>query len=453
MPAVFFCQVLYRDLGCASYLLGDGGEAIVVDPRWDIDIYLETARAEELRITHVLDTHDHADHVSGRERLAAATGARVHRPATNAERLPVLGVGRLRLTARAAPGHRPEHVVLAVADLSRSPEPWLLLTGDSLLVADLARPDLAYEPVEGALALYRTIRELITVGDGVEVWPGHVGGSLCGGALLSGKPSSTVGFERRHNALLALDEDRFVAELTTRLPTRPPNVPHIVALNQRTGAAPPVVLEPLSGDELRVQLRAGAIVLDARPPGEFDRAHLAGSINLPVTSPGVGTRAGWTLSPDQALVLVAADTLSAARMASALQAVGLSRLAGFVHADERDWTAAGLSVAQADAWDLDRLLAELRADAVELVDVREPDEWVQGHVPGSFNVPLHRLRDVVSAGLPDRSRTTAVACAAGMRAAFAASLLRRAGHHDVVRLSGGGVPGLGARGLELDIGP
>ncbi len=450
---MFFRQVLYRDLGCASYLLGGDGEAIVVDPRWDIDVYLETARAEELQITHVLDTHDHADHVSGRERLAAATGAEVHRPGVNAQPELVLDIGLLRLTARAAPGHRPEHVVLAVADLSRSPEPWLLLTGDSMLVGDLARPDLAYEPADGARALHRTMRELIALGDQVEVWPGHIGGSLCGGASLSGKTSSTVGFERRHNHLLGLDEARFVSELTSSLPTRPPNVAHIVALNRRTTAAAPIALEALNGEELIGLLRAGATVLDARPPDDFDRAHLAGSLNSPVSAAGVGTRAGWTLSPDQILVLVAQDAESAARMSGALQAVGLSRLAGFLLADERAWTAAGLPVAQAGAWDLDRLLAELRADAVELVDVREPDEWVQGHVPGSVNVPLHRLRDVASAGIPDRGRPTAVACAAGMRAAFAASLLRRAGRRDVVRLSGGGVPGLGERGLELEPGP
>lgn len=449
---MFFRQVLYRDLGCASYLLGDHGEAIVVDPRWEIDVYLETARVEELRIAHVLDTHEHADHVSGRERLAAATGAKVHRPARNSETGLVLDVGLLRLTARAAPGHRPEHVVLTVADLSRSPDPWLVLTGDSMLVGDLARPDLAYEPAAGALALHRTMGELMALGDHVEVWPGHIGGSLCGGTSLSGKTSSTVGFERRHNSFLALDEDHFVTALTTSLPTRPPNVEHIVALNRRVTPTPPVVLEPRAGTDLVGLLGANVTVLDARAPEDFDRAHLAGSINLPVSSSGVGTRAGWTLSPDQALLLVAQDTESAARMASALQAVGLDQLAGFTLAEPQAWRTAGLPVAQADAWNLDRLLDELQADAVDLIDVREPDEWILGHVPGSVNVPLHLLRDVASAAIPDRGRTTAVACAAGMRAAFAASLLRRAGRRDVVRLSDGGVPGLGARGLELEVG-
>jgi hydroxyacylglutathione hydrolase len=449
---MFFRQVLYRDLGCASYIIGADGEAVVVDPRWDIDIYLEIARVEELRISHVLDTHDHADHASGRERLAAATGAAIHRPLAEAGDELTLRVGDIELSARPAPGHRPEHRVFVVADLSRSSEPWLVLTGDSLLVGDIARPDLAYEPAEGARALHETLAELAALGDHVEVWPGHVGGSLCGGIGLSGKTSSTFGFERRHNPFLGLDADHFVSELTQSLPTRPPNVDRIVDLNRRTSAAPAVSLNALDNATLGDLLTRGVTVLDSRSPQDFDVAHLAGSINLPIDSAGVGTRAGWTLSPDDELVLVAADEDAVARTAVALQAVGFVQLRGFSLPDEYDWAAADLPVASSDAWELDRLAAELRADAVDLIDVREPQEWALGHIPGSMNVPLHRLRDISAEVLPDGGRTTAVACAAGARAAFAASLLRRLGRPDVVRVSGGGVPDLGTRGLELEVG-
>jgi glyoxylase-like metal-dependent hydrolase (beta-lactamase superfamily II)/rhodanese-related sulfurtransferase len=449
---MFFRQVLYRDLGCASYVVGGDTEAVVVDPRWDIDIYLDIARAEGLRIAHVLDTHDHADHVSGRERLGAATGADIHRPLSEAGRELTLQVGTVELRAIAAPGHRPEHRVFAVADLSRSGEPWLLLTGDSLLVGDIARPDLAYEPDEGARALHATLEELVAVGDHVEVWPGHIGGSLCGGAGLSGKPSSTVGFERRHNPFLGLDAERFVSELTQSLPTRPPNVDRIVELNRHTRATPVVPVRALDHGTLGDLLARGVTVLDSRSPQDFDLAHLAGAINLPIESAGVGTRAGWTLSPDDELILVAADEPAAGRTASALQAVGFSQLSGFSVADEYAWAEAGLPVASSEAWNLDRLAAELRADTVDLIDVREPREWAQGHVRGSMNVPLHRLREVSADALPEAGRTTAVACAAGARAAFAASLLRRSGRPDVVRVSGGGVPDLGGRGLELELG-
>jgi glyoxylase-like metal-dependent hydrolase (beta-lactamase superfamily II)/rhodanese-related sulfurtransferase len=455
---LFFRQVLYRDLGCASYMLGDGGEAIVVDPRWDIDVYLELARDERVQITHVIDTHDHADHVSGRLRLAKATGARAYRPDPEnsiADRIAAgdeIAIGSLRVRAIATPGHRPEHLTFAVADLARSAEPWMLLTGDSLLVGDVARPDLAYEATDGARALYSSLEQLVALGDHVEVWPAHVGGSLCGGAALSGKTSSTVGFERRHSPLLMMGEEQFVHGLTASLPTRPPNIERVVSLNQRAQHEAPAEPPALGGGELRELLADGATVLDGRLPDEFDAGHLAGAVNLPVSSPGVGTRAGWALEPDQRIVIVTQDVAAARKMSSALQAVGFLALAGYALADRGAWERAELPVAEADSWDLDQLVDGLRTDAVELVDVRELSEWVTGHIRGSHHVPLHRLRDVSTVPIPDRGRTTAVACAAGIRAAFAASLLRRAGRRDVVRVSGGGVPDLSARGLELELG-
>jgi hydroxyacylglutathione hydrolase len=456
---LFFRQVLYRDLGCASYVLGDGGEAVVIDPRWDIDVYLDMAAGERLRITHVLDTHDHADHVSGRLRLVAATGAQSHRPDLGegfGDRLGAgdeIAVGSLRIRALATPGHRPEHLTFAVFDLSRGNDPWLLLTGDSLLVGDIARPDLAVEATEGARALHGSLQQLMDLGDHVEVWPAHIGGSLCGGAGLSGKTSSTVGFERLHDPLLMMDREQFVKSLTGSLPSRPPNVDRIVGLNRRPlGAADPAEPPRLDASGLREALRAGVTVLDSRVPDQFDAGHLAGAINLPVSSAGVGTRAGWALDPAQPIVIVAEDDSAARGMASALQAVGFWSLAGQVVADREVWAAAELPVAESGSWDLDQLAAGLRQDAVELVDVRELAEWAAGHVAGSHHVPLNRLRDVSALRLPDDGRTTAVACAAGVRAAFAASLFRRAGRHDVVRVAGGGVPDLSARGLELELG-
>lgn len=454
--------MLYRDLGCASYIMGDGGEAIVVDPRWDIEPYLEIADQEHLRIVHVLDTHEHADHVSGRVRLVRATGAQAHAPASaegdagaTADAIAagdVIAAGALRVTALAAPGHRPEHLIFAVADLTRSPEPWLLLTGDSLLVGDIARPDLAVAADEGARALHSSLGRMLALGDHVEVWPAHIGGSLCGGAGLSGKTSSTIGFERRHNPLLGLSESEFVRDLTATLPSRPPNIERIVGLNRMAdGPAPP---EPslLDAPALRDAVAAGATVIDSRPPAEFDAGHVAGSVNLPIASPGVGTRAGWALDPLDPVVVVAADERDGERTVSALQAVGFWAIAGLVVADPEAWASGGVDVATADAWSLEELAAGLRGDRVDLVDVREPDEWVTGHVPGSSHVPLSRLRDVQSIAPAGDGRTTAVACAAGARAAFAASLLRRAGRDRVVRVSGGGVPDLARLGLGLSAG-
>lgn len=456
---MFFRQVLYRDLGCASYVLGDAGEAVVVDPRWDIDVYLEIARAGRVRITHVIDTHDHADHVSGRLRLIQITGARAHRSSAGDEagedRIvdgDEIVVGSVQIRALAAAGHRPEHLTFVVTDWSRSAEPWMLLSGDSLLVGDVARPDLAYEPGEGARALHASLTTLLGLGDHVEVWPAHVGGSLCGGAGLSHKTSSTIGFERRANPMLTMAEADFVGCLTGNLPSRPPNIDRIVGLNRRAAGAVPAQPRALAGEQLTEALAAGSTVLDSRAPAQFDSAHLAGAVNLPVASPGVGTRAGWALDPTQPLLIVAESDAAARATASALQAVGFWRLEGYCLADRATWERHELPVAAAGSWDLDRLADGLRLDQVELVDVRELSEWCSGHIAGSHHLPLYRLRDLRPDVIPDRGRTTAVACAAGIRAAFAASLLRRAGRPDVVRLTDGGIGDLGARGIELTLG-
>jgi hydroxyacylglutathione hydrolase len=193
----------------------------------------------------------------------------------------------------------------------------------------------------------------------------------------------------------------------------------------------------------------GATVLDSRSPAAFDAGHLPGSINLPVTSAGFGTRAGWALDPNQSLVIVAADSAAIDATTSRLQAVGFWSLSGACVADLGAWERVGLPIAESDDWDLDRLALGLLDNAVDLVDVREQSEWVQGHVDGSHHVPLNRLRNVGSVPTAAAGRTTAVACAAGVRAAFAASLMRRAGRHDVVRVSGGGVPDLRSRGIDL----
>ncbi len=456
---MFFRQVLYRDLGCASYMLGDAGEAVVVDPRWDIDVYLAIAAEERLRITHVIDTHDHADHVSGRPRLVQATGAQAHRAGAPEDRAPDLiragdqiSVGAVQVRALAAPGHRPEHLTFVVADLARGPEPWLLLSGDSLLVGDVARPDLAYEPQEGATALHATLAQLLGLGDHVELWPAHVGGSLCGGAGLSHKTSSTLGFERRHNCLLGMDEPQFVEAVTGSLPSRPPNIERIVGLNRRSSGSSPAQPAALESSRLNQRLAAGVTVLDSRLPDRFDRGHLQGAINLPVSSPGVGTRAGWALDPEQPIVIVADDQAAAHEMISALQAVGFWALEGYCIADPEGWARAALPISRTSSWDLDHLADGVREGNVQLVDVRELPEWITGHVAGSLHVPLHRLRDVSSVPLAGEGRMTAVACAAGARAAFAASLLRRAGRRDVVRVSGGGIGDLGAHGIELSLG-
>jgi len=241
---MIFRQLTHDDLGCASYLIGDedAGVAAVVDPRLDVDEYLRLARYLDVRIEHILETHNHADHVSGHGRLAAATGATVHihrdaapdyahEPLDDGDELQL---GALTIRALHTPGHRPEHTAFALIDTARGDEPWAVLTGDTLFVGDIARPDLAVDKEEGARGIFHSLNDtLLALPDTTEVWPGHLGGSLCGGPGMDMKVSSTIGFERAHQDLLRLtDEDEFVARTTSALGPQPPNFKNIVALNR-----------------------------------------------------------------------------------------------------------------------------------------------------------------------------------------------------------------------------
>jgi len=448
---MFFRQVLYRDLGCASYVLGDQGQAIVVDPRFDTDVYLEIALEAGLEIAHVVDTHEHADHISGRERLAALTGAEAHRPArasarrgSDLEAGQELRVGHVLVRAIATPGHRPEHLALVVSDASRSADPWMLLSGDSLLVGDLARPDLAVEPELGARDLHASLHSLLELGDHVEVWPAHVGGSLCGGAGLSLKTCSTIGYERRNNPLLALPEQAFVQSVTQSIPARPPNFAAVVEANRRSGEHLPAQPPALDADALRHALDDREVtVLDARDPRAFDEGHVDGALNLPVSASALGTRAGWALRPHERIVIVADEQWRAEAMTRALHAVGLWRIVGVALAWQQ------LPATRERALSLEALADGLRERSVALVDVRDSEEWRSGHVEGSIHLPLGRLGSGRELDVEQPDGTIAVACAAGARAAFAASLLRRGGWREVVRVAGGGVGGLPAYDIPL----
>lgn len=308
---MFFRQILHDDLGCASYVIADGGEAAVIDPKWEIEDYLALAQEQGLQITHILETHNHADHVSGRGRLHDATGATIHVSAdagVEYEHEPLadgeaVEFGQVRIVARATPGHRPEHTAYAVEDRSRGETPWLLLTGDSLFVGDVARPDLAVEPEKGARDLYRSLRSLDRLDDYVEVWPGHIGGSLCGGAGMSETPGSTLGFERRFNRFLKIDNaNEFVRELTRDLAPQPPNFKRIVELNRGPLLTETAQLDAVTPARLQQLLEEGATLIDGREPREFDAAHIPGSINVTMVKAAVGTRAAWVVEPNTEVV-------------------------------------------------------------------------------------------------------------------------------------------------------
>jgi len=454
---MFFRQVLHEDLGCASYVVADAGEAAVIDPKWEIEDYLVLAAERGFEIRHILETHNHADHVSGKGRLARATGAEIHVPATAGvefEHSPladgdIVRVGDAVITAMATPGHRPEHMAYAVADGSRGEEPWLVVTGDSLFVGDVARPDLAVEPEEGARDLRKSMHRLLGLDDYAEVWPGHIGGSLCGGAGMSEKPGTTIGFERRFNRLLKLDgEDAFVRELTSRLAPQPPNFERIVELNRGPLLTDTVTLHALSPARVKEMLDEGATLLDGRTPREFDGAHVPGSINVTMARSAVGTRAAWIVDPEGDALVTAGSDEEAARMGRLLEAVGFRNLRGLLAGGVAAWQDAGLEISSTPAIDVHELAERWQRGDLDLLDVREDDEWEEGHVDGSIHIPYHELRD----GLPGdvaNGRPLAVVCSVGNRSSIAASLLQRSGVRDVIHVADGGVEDLRKEGIPL----
>jgi hydroxyacylglutathione hydrolase len=439
---MFFRQLLDADLGCASYVIADAGAAIVVDPSIAIDQYLELACRHRFGIVHVVETHTHADHVSGNRRLAELTGATIHvsagaRPAFASTPLrpgDSLAVGSAVLTARATPGHRPEHLSLVLHDRSRAEEPIALLSGDALLVGELGRPDLAVDPRAGARALYASLRDLADLDDAVEVWPGHIGGSLCGGAHLSHKPSSTLGYERRANRLLAIaDEEEFVASMLDSLPPRPPQVERVVALNLAP-ELPELADPPLLGTpELARLIAAGGVVVDVRSADAFDAGHLAGAVNLPLAGGSIGTRAGWLVDPERPLAVYGENAEDARRAHWLLAAVGLFGVRGIATGSAETWRNAGLQVRVGETIDPISVARAASAGELEILDVRECGEYADSAIPGSERRSLWEL----GGWQPDGGLPIAVVCASGARAAIAASVLRSRLPQPVLRLDGG----------------
>ena len=440
---MYFKQFSLDGLACQSYLIGDAGEALVVDPQRDVDIYLNTAREQQLHIMHVVDTHLHADHVSGNTELAQRTGARLYiHPLAHAryEHSPLddgaeLAVGAVRARALFTPGHTPEHVSLIFTDGSRADEPWFVLTGDSLFVGDVGRPDLLGAEASRNLAtqLFDSLHHrLMRLPDSLEVYPGHGAGSLCGKAM-SAKLSSTIGFERRFNYALGITEkEQFVQSITGDLPAQPPNVPFIKQLN-RDG--PPVLGEraarKLTAAHVRRLLREGAIVVDLREPGAFGAAHARGALNVAGSSNQFATRLGFLVPPRAPLIFVAHgenECLDAMRAASR---VGLDNVLGFMTPAESKQ----LAQAQLPQLTVRRAAEALHRGEVEVLDVRERSEYTTGHVPGARHIPLSQLP--LRLGELRRGGPLADMCAGGVRSSSAASLLAREGFAQVANIPGG----------------
>jgi hydroxyacylglutathione hydrolase len=439
-------------LGClahASYLVSSQGVAAVIDPQRDVDLYLEAAAQKRVKIEHIIETHLHADFVSGHRELAERTGARIHIGENSGAAFPHTAVkdgdsihfGNCRFDFLETPGHTVEGICAVLTDLAEPSRPCAVFTGDTLFVGDVGRPDLSadHTPQQLAAMLYRSLHEkLLKLPDDTEIFPAHGAGSLCGRQMGSER-SSTIGKERRMNyALRARSSEEFIHLLTDSLPPRPEYFGRDVELNRQGAAAldrlPP--LAPLPAAEVLRLQSEGAIVLDTRPATEFAAAHVPGSIHIGLS----GQYASWVariLGLDKQIILVAEDDEHLRESQLRLARVGIERVNAYLENGVSGWIEGGHEldyIPQASAREFADLL-ETEKDKIAVLDVREPGEVETGAIENSLRIPLGQLPGRI--GELDRRKLFVVHCKSGYRSSIAASLLRRAGFRDVVNLIGG----------------
>ncbi len=444
---MYFEQFYLGCLAHASYILASDGEAVVVDPQRDVDIYLKAAEQHRVHIRHIFETHLHADFVSGHKELAACTGASIYIGPNSRATVPhievrdgfELRVGRAKITVLETPGHTPESVSLLLTDEEKSPEPVAVLTGDTLFVGDVGRPDLSktHTPVVLAGMLYDSLHgKLLKLADDVIVYPGHGAGSLCGKNLGTAR-SSTIRTERLTNyALQIKNKEEFIQQLTTHLPPRPEYFPQDAQINREGAPALSDLpkLAPISPGALKSLLDQGTLAVDVRPGDQFASAHVPGSISIPLS----GEFASWAgivlgLSSRPVLIAESQEQLSKAR--TRLARVGIDDLQGYLEGGIEGWTAAGFALAELSLVNVHMLSRQLQAQQSHVLDVRRRPEWDAGHIEGA----VWRSLDDFKAGLPelDRDAQIAVHCKGGYRSLIACSLLQRAGFQNVVNVSGG----------------
>jgi hydroxyacylglutathione hydrolase len=440
----------YFDEGLAqcSFLIGceRTGEALVVDPRRDVGVYVEAAARRNLRIAYTIETHIHADFVSGSRELAAlgattiaGPGSGLAVPYREARDGEVLEIGGLRCRFLHTPGHTPEHISIVV---EQPDEPARIFTGDTLFVGAVGRPDLLGEEQTRQLAgqLYDSLYlRLMTLDDGLEVHPGHGAGSLCG-AGIGTEPRSTIGQERRFNPMLRhTSKDAFVAAVLADLPETPSYFPRMKRVNHD---GPPVLglarglpdLAALTPHEAASAARDGAWIVDLRAVDEFAAGHPAGAINIAFGAK-VGYWAGWIVPGDARIVLLASSDTHVRAAQPQLLRVGLDRIDGLVAGGFDAWARGGLPVQSMPAIEVAELRTRLaRRDPLTLLDVRTRKEFGSDHLEGAVNVPVG---DLPASDVPHAAGPILTMCEAGFRSSLAASLLQRRGVREVVNVTGG----------------
>jgi hydroxyacylglutathione hydrolase len=463
---MIFRQILRSESGCASYLLGcaHSGQALVVDPLADLGAraYALEAADRGLRIAYVIDTHIHADHASAAQELARTTGATLALPASAPAEYPfhpladgdAVEVGMVHLRVLHTPGHTPESICLLGADTARSEQPWFLLSGDTLFPGDVGRPDLLLDAEDGAARtaeqarqLYESLFErLLKLDDFIEIYPGHFGGSACGGVNMSGKPASTIGFERRWNlALQQRDREAFVRFVLETLRPQPENYHQVKRANlrawrptqppQRIGAVGQI-LAHLNAPGIDAMLDEGVVLVDLRPAADFAAAHAPGAVSVPFNRADLAANVAKLLPPETTLTLVADNDLVADEAGVLLRDAGWD-VRGTMAGGMAAWWRAGLGVTALDLWSIDELRQRAHAAGLTIVDMREPHEWDEGVIEGARLIPMGELwarRDE----LP-RDGLIVTICAGGVRSVRAASLLAHLGFPQVATVDRAGM--------------
>jgi hydroxyacylglutathione hydrolase len=445
--SMYFEQCYLGCLAHASYILISQGEAVIVDPQRDVEMYCKAAEAHGAKISHIFETHLHADFVSGHKELAARTGARIYIGARANAAFPhvaahdgfELRVGAMRLQVLETPGHTPESICLIVTDEEKSPKPWAILTGDTLFLGDVGRPDLSktHTPAQLAGMLYDSLHQkILTLPDDVLVYPAHGAGSLCGRNMRSER-SSTIGTERLTNCALQIkNRDEFVEELTSNLPSRPDYFVQDAELNRQGASALSELpeLRAISAQELAAELANGANVLDVRPGDAFATSHVPGSINIALS----GQFASWAgivlgLSARPILIADTAEQLSEARMR--LARVGIEDVLGYLQDGIKGWMEAGFAAASLKSISVEILHGWQRTTSIHVIDVRRTPEFEAAHIADAFSIPLD---GAIGGALPlQHDALFAVHCKSGYRSTIACSLLQRAGFRNVVNVVGG----------------
>lgn len=444
---MYFEQFYLGCLAHASYLLASEGEAVVVDPQRDVELYLTAAKQQGVTIRHIFESHLHADFVSGHKELAARTGAKIYMGAQAGAMFPhvpvrdgfVLKFGHGSIRVLETPGHTPESICLVVTDEQKSDFPWAVLTGDTLFIGDVGRPDLSpsHTPAELAGLLYDSLHnKLLKLTDNVLVYPAHGAGSLCGKNMRAER-SSTIGTERLTNyALQIKSRGEFVAQLTSNLPARPEYFSKDAEINREGAAAlsdlPP--LRAIAPSELDTMLNEGEIALDVRTGDEFAAGHVPGSVNVALSgqfASWAGTVLGLSAHP----VLIAESDAQIEEARLRLARVGIEVLDGYLRGGVAAWKQAGFPLAGISQITARELDARLKSEELQVLDVRREPEWEAGHIANAIWWPLDNFK--VSPPEMEHDTPIAVHCKGGYRSIIASSLLQRAGFNHVINLIGG----------------